>query len=204
MIRTLSRTAIGGSLRLIRLPIDGVLAIGGDRTPVTAAKLAVDRADARAREWAGLMLGDADLQQDAKRRREAADERGQALDLRAEAESRSEHADQMTEQRKQDAARRRKQAAETAKQKRRKAQQRRQTTKAAAGKKASQRREAAEKSAARTETVVEEKQKLSRLEQLDSKQKAVKEKEAALTAADEARRLRDAATAVKQNRKNDN
>jgi hypothetical protein len=201
MIRTLSRTAIGGSLRLIRWPLDGVLAIGGDRTPVTSAKLGVDRADAKVRRWAGVILGDADLQQDAERRREAADERERALDLRAEAELRSERADHVADERKQDAARRRKQAADTAKQKRRTAQQRRQSTKAAAGKQASQRRKAAEKSAASTETVIEEKQKLSRIEQLDAKQEAVNEKEAALTAADEARRLRDAAGAAKQNRR---
>jgi hypothetical protein len=201
MIRTLSSTAIGGSLRLIRLPIDGVLALGGDRTPVTTAKLGVDRADATVRQWAGLMLGNPDLQQDAERLREATDERERALNLRAEAELRSERAGQNAEKRKQDAARRRKQATETAQQKRRSAQQRRQSTKSTAGKRATQRREAAEESAARTETVIEEGQKLSRLEQLESKQEAVREKEAALTAADEAQRLRDAAATAKQNRK---
>jgi hypothetical protein len=202
MLRNLSRVAIGSSLRLIRLPIDGLLAVGGDRGRVTAVKLLLDRADARARELSGFVLGDPDLQDDAELRREAADERERALNLRAEAELRNQRADQLANDRKQTAARRRKQAASTTKRKRRQAQERRQSTKATATQRASQRRKAAKSSAAQTERVIEERAKHSRLEQLDSKQESVREKEAALVAADEARRLGKAAAAAKEVRKN--
>jgi hypothetical protein len=202
MLRNLSRVAIGSSLRLIRLPIDGLLAVGGDRGRVAAVKLLLDRADARTRELAGFLLGDPDLQDDAELRREAADDRKRALNLRAEAELRSQRADQLANERKQTAARRRKQAASTAKRKRRQAQERSQSTKATATQRASQRRKAAKSSAAQTERVIEERAKHSRLEQLDSKQKSVQEKEAALAAADEARRLGKVAAAAKEVRRN--
>jgi hypothetical protein len=202
MLRNLSRVAIRSSLRLVRLPIDGLLAVGGDRGRVTALKLLLDRADARTRELAGFALGDPDLQHDAELRREASDERERALNLRAEAEFRSQRADQLANERKQTAARRRKQAASTTKRKRRQALERRQSIKAAATQRASQRRKVAKSSAAQTERVIEERAKHSRLEQLDSKQESVQEKEAALAAADEARRLGKAAAAAKEVRKN--
>jgi hypothetical protein len=204
MLRNLSRAAVGSSLRMIRWPIDGLLAVvGGDRAPVTAMKLTLDRADARTRELAGLVLGDPGLREDAELRRKAADKRERALNLRAEAELRSERADQLVDEGKQTAARRRKQAASTAKRKRRQAQERRRSTKATATRRADQRRDAAKSSAAQAAKVIEERNKHSRLEQLDSKQGAVQKKEVALTAADEARRLRRAAGDAKGERKSD-
>jgi hypothetical protein len=201
MLRDFSRTAIGNSLRLIRLPIDGLLVIGGDRRPVTAVKLALDRADARTRELVGFVLGDQELQEDAEIRREAADERERALNLRAEAELRSQRADQQAVERKRAAERRRQQAASTAKRKRQQAQKRRRSSKATATQLASQRHRAAKSTAAQTEKVIEERTKNSRLEQLESKQEAIQKKEAALAASAKARRLRRAASTVKEQRK---
>ena len=201
MLRNFSRAAIGNSLWLIRLPIDGLLVVGGDRRPVTAVKLALDRADARTRELAGFVLGDQELQEDAEIRREAADERERALNLRAEAELRSQRADQQAVERKRAAERRRQQAASTAKRKRQQAQKRRRSSKATATQLASQRHRAAKSTAAQTEKVIEERTKNSRLEQLESKQEAIQKKEAALAASAKARRLRRAAGTVKEERK---
>ena len=80
MLRTIPRVAIGGSLTLIRLPVDSVvrLAGGGD-----SIELALDRAEATVRGLAGFALGDDVLIDDAARRRDAAAEREQALRLRA-------------------------------------------------------------------------------------------------------------------------
>jgi hypothetical protein len=201
MLRNFSRTAIGTSLRLIRLPIDGLLAVGGNRGPVTAVKLALDRADARTRELAGVVLGDQQLQEDAELRREAADERERSLNLRAEADLRSQRADQQAGERKHAAERRRQQAASTAKRKRQQAQKRRQSSKATATQLARQRHQAAKSTAAQTEKVIEERSKNSRLRQLESKQEAIQKKEAALAASAKARRLRRAAGSVKEERK---
>lgn len=203
MLRNLSRVTLESSLRLIRLPIDGLLALGGDGSSVTAVKLGVDRADARTRQLAGALLGDPDLQGDAELRREAADEKARALNLRAEAELRSQRADQLANKKKRTAARQRKKAASATKQKREEAQKRRQSTKTAAARRASQRRNAAKSSAAQTEKVIEERAKHSRLEQLTTKTEAVQAKEAALVAADETRRVRRAAGTAKEKRKSD-
>jgi hypothetical protein len=203
MLRNLSRITIDSYLRLIRLPVDGFLAIGGDTGSVTAAKLLVDRADARTRQLAGVVLGDPDLQRDAELRREAAEEKARALNLRAEAELRSQRADQLANKQKRTAARQRKKAASVTKQRREEAQKRRQSTKAAAARRASQRRNHAKSSAAETEKLIEERAKHSRLEQLTTKTEAVQAKEAALVAADETRRVGRAAGAAKAKRKSD-
>ena len=203
MLRDVSRVTLDSSLRLIRFPIDGLLALGGDRGSVTAVKLRVDRADARTRRLAGIVLGDPDLQDDAELRREAADEKARALNLRAEADLRSQRANQLANKQKEAAARQRKEAASTTKQRREEAQKRRQSTKAAAARRASQRRNAAKSSAAKTEKVIEERAKHSRLDQLTTKTEAVQAKEAALVASDETRRVRRAAGAAKEKRKSD-
>jgi hypothetical protein len=201
MLRNLSRAAIGGSLKLIRLPIDGLLAVGGDRPSFVSAELALDRADARTRDLAGLLLWDFELREDAELRREAADERERALKLRAEAELRSQRADQAADEQRHAAQQRRKNAAETKQRKRQQAQERRRSAKASAAQRTNQRRKAAEATAAKTDKVIEEREKNSSLEQLGSKEQAVREKEAALAARDESRRLKQAAGATKEKRK---
>ena len=200
-LRTISRMAVGGSLKLARLPIDGVLRVAGDSSAVAHAKLALDRTEAKIRALAGDVLGDEALQEDASRRCEAADERERAVQLRSEAELRSERADQRVAAEEQAAERRRAQAAETAKRKRQQAQERRESHKRTAADATRRRRNAAETSAAQSEKVIEERAKLGRLEHLDAKADALEEEEAALRTADEARRLRAAASRAKAERK---
>jgi len=48
-LRGMSRNALGGSLQLMRMPIDGLLGLAGDSQRVTSVKLALDRADASVR-----------------------------------------------------------------------------------------------------------------------------------------------------------
>lgn len=200
-LRTISRMAVGGSLKVARLPIDVALRVAGDSSAVVHAKLALDRTDARIRALAGKALGDEVLQEDARRRDQAAEEREGAVQLRTEAELRSERADQRVAAQERAVERRRAQAAETAKRKRRQAQERRESHKRTAAEATSRRRNAAETSAAQSEKVIEERAKLGRLEHLDAKAEALEEQEAALRTADEARRLRAAASSAKAERK---
>jgi hypothetical protein len=192
---------VDGSLKLARLPIDGVLRVAGGSSAVAHAKLALDRTEARIRALAGKALGDEALQDDAHRRGEAADQRERAVQLRDEAELRSERADERVAAEERAAERHRVQAAETAKQKRRQAQERRESSKRIAGEATRRRRSAAETSAAQSEKVIEEGAKLGRLEHLDAKAEALEEQEAALRTADEAGRLRAAAANAKAERK---
>lgn len=198
-LRTISRMALGSSLKLARLPLDGVLRVAGGRA--AGVKLMLDRAEAMVRAFAGKALGDEALQEDARRRGEAADERARATQLRARADVRSERADDQVAAEERAAERRRGQAAETAKRRRRQAQERRESSKRQAAHATSRRRDAAEKSAAQSEKVIEERAKLGRLEHLDAKADALEEKEAALKTADEARRLHAAAANAKAKRK---
>jgi colicin import membrane protein len=200
-LRTISRLAVGGSLKLARLPIDGVLRAAGGGTAVVHAKLAVDRTEAKIRALAGKAFGDEVLKDDARRRGEAANERERAAQLRAEAELRSERADERIAAQERAAERRRAQAAETAKRKRQQAQERRDLHKRTAADATRRRRNAAQTSAAQEEKVIEERAKLGRLEHLDTKADALEEKEAALRTGDEARRLRAAAANAKAERK---
>lgn len=200
-LKAIPRTAVDRSLKLARVPADTLLGIAGLRADVGAAKLGVDRVDATLRATAATVLGDRDLQQDADRRREAADERERAARLRSEAQSRSETARDRAEAREEQAADRREQAAEQAGKKRQSAEKRSQAVKGQATKAAKQRKSAAEKKAAQEKQAVQEQAKRGRLDQLETKEEALGEKEAALTARDEAERLGDAAAAAKAERK---
>lgn len=201
--RALSRNALGGSLQLMRMPIDGLLGLAGDGRRATSMKLALDRADASVRGLAGTVLGDPMLREDAELRREAVADRERAANLKAEADLRSTRADRQVGAEKRQAQRRRKQASEGAKRTRQKAQKQRQSTKAKAAGRASKRRKAVKTSAARTERVIEQRAKDARLEHLDARRDALGEKESALSATDEARRLGKAAATVKEDRKSD-
>jgi hypothetical protein len=200
-LRTISRMALGSSLKLARLPVDGVLRVAGGSGAAAGVKLILDRAEARVRAFAGKALGDEALREDARRRGEAADERERAMRLRGRAELRSERADEQVAAKERAAERRRGQAAETAKRKRQLAQERRESSKRQAAQATSRRRNAAERSAAQSEKVIEERAKLGHLEHLDAKADALEEKEAALRTADEARRLHAAAANAKAERK---
>jgi colicin import membrane protein len=200
-LRTISRMAVGSSLKLARLPIDAVLRIVATRGAAVRAELALDRAEATIRGFAGKVLGDEALQEDAHLRGEAAEERERAAQLRADADRRSERADERVAAQERATERHRAQAAETANRRRQEAQGRRDSTKRHAAEATRRRRKAAETSAAQTEKVIEERAKRGRLEHLDAKADALEEKEVALRTAAEAASLKTAASNAKAERK---
>jgi colicin import membrane protein len=199
--RTIPRAAVTGSLTAIRLPADGILRYAGDSRGVASFRIALDRADASVRRVAANVLGDQQLREDAAALTVAADERAEALRLRARAEEVEERADAKVSERESEADRRRAEATEEAKRKRQAADERRDAAKERAAKQAESRREAARKEAAEVANVIAERDERARLEQLDAKAEAVEEKSEALEAADDAQRLREATAAVKAERK---
>ena len=76
-VRRIPGTAVESSLRLVRLPLDAAV----DRLPGNGtgarptARLALDRADAAVRAFAGTILGDSVLREDAQMRRVALEAR---------------------------------------------------------------------------------------------------------------------------------
>ncbi len=60
--------ALGGYLKLVRLPLDGMLALTGGGESAAAVKLALDRVEATIRGAAGDMLGDDALKADGRPR----------------------------------------------------------------------------------------------------------------------------------------
>ena len=200
-VRDVPRLAVGGSLKLLRLPADVALRFVPGQRMAPSVKVAIDRADATARGIAGTLLADAMLQEDARQRHEAAGERERALRLRVAAERRAERADDAVAEGREEAARRRQRAAEDAERERGEARRRSAAKKRSAEQTAKRRRSASARSAAKSEQAIEERGQRARLDALDSKAVALNEKEKAQTAADEARRLRAASSGAKAKRK---
>jgi hypothetical protein len=190
-IRDIPRTVVGGSLKAARIPLDVGLQLAGRGRRGEAA---VDRAEAAARDVAGTALGDDQLRRDAKLRRTAADERERAVDIRDAAET-------AAQERKEAADRRREAAAKRAAAKRQAATTQRSRAKAKAATTAAKRKQAATAVADAKEERIETRAKEERLEQIERETEALEEREAALTAADEASRLGDAAASAKAARK---
>ena len=128
LIREISRAAVGGSLKVVRLPADTALRLRHRNGGSSAAGIALDRIEARARDVAGRALRDGELREDAELRRVAADERERALRLRSEAEVRTAGAEERYEQRKEQTQKQQTQATRRAQQKRRSAAQQREAT----------------------------------------------------------------------------
>lgn len=198
-LRTASRLGVTASLRAARLPLD-LTARALGRTE-SGLGLAVDRFDARVRAVAGLVLGDADLKDDAARRHTATDERVRALRLRERADDVEEQADERLAEKEQRARRRRADAATGAEQRKAAAERERQEREARAAKSAQSRRANVERTKERQEEAVERRARESRLDALEEKAEALEEQEEALVAADEADRLARAAAKAKRSRK---
>src|SRR5687767_2262219 len=135
VVRALSRAAVGGYIKAVRLPLDAALSVRRrNGSPGTSrAEIALDRMEAAARAAAGRVLADEQLREDAALRRIAADERARALRLHETATERAADADQRFERERHAAQRRRAQAARSAQAKRQEAaQERAQTTRRAA------------------------------------------------------------------------
>ena len=115
-LRDIPRTAVGGYIKLARLPIDTGLKVIGRGGNGNAAKLATDRLDATAREAAGTVLADDELKQDGRKRHRATDQRQRAAKLRTRAQEKSAQADARLTERQEQAEQRRRQAAQRAEQ----------------------------------------------------------------------------------------
>jgi colicin import membrane protein len=202
-LRVIPRTALEGYIRLMRLPLDTAIALlpGNGTGPSVSASLAADRAEAAARAIAGVLLGDPVLREDAGRRRAAADERARALRLRTEAERKTEEADARLGDRQERAVEDRRQAKQRATAKRRRAEHSREETTKRAARSATKRRATNRRQSARSAEAAEERARKKRLEALDTEADALRERDEALTAADEARRLGEAAAKAKAERK---
>jgi hypothetical protein len=184
-LRSLPRAAVGGYIKAVRWPIDRALRLrGGD------GELAVDRAEAAAREVAGTALDDSELKAEAGARFDAADRRERAANLEAQARREAAEAQQ-----------RRAAAERDARERKRQADRERQQRKRAAARAERERKQVAEEVVARAHEGIDEQAKRDRLEQLDSEAAAQAEREEALTARDEARRLATATADVKAARK---
>ncbi|HEX8205010.1 MAG TPA: hypothetical protein VF587_03010 [Solirubrobacteraceae bacterium] len=200
-LRDIPRTAVGGYIKLARLPIDTGLKLVGRGGNGDAAKLAADRVDATAREAAGTVLGDEQLKTDGRKRHEATEQRQRAAKLRTQARHKSAQADEELNERQAAAEKRRKQAAQRASQRKETAQEAARKRQQRAAETERKRKQASEKAAAKLEEQISDEERRARLEQLETKTAALTEREEALTAADEAQRLEKAAATAKAARK---
>lgn len=204
-LQTISRTAVDGYLKLLRLPADAVAGAlrprNGRKGETTPVELALDRAEAAVRDAAGRVLHDPHLQDEARIQRAAADERQRALRLRAEAERQSRQADEEFVARQEVAEQRRIDAARLAEEKKARARQDRTQTSARLTEAEERGRASVRAQKDQTEAAIDDRERHSRLEQLNTETQALEEEEEALTARSEAQRLRRAAAETKTKRK---
>jgi flagellar biosynthesis GTPase FlhF len=202
-IRAIPRTAIGGSIKAVRLPLDIAVSLlpGNGAGPRPSAGLALDRIEAHVRDLAGAALGDEVLREDAGRRRVAADERERALRLRAAGARRTSAADERLADTQQDAEELREQAAERARGQRAEAAKLRRQRSQEAARVERTRRAASENAREKVDETIDEQAAAARLEQLEREAAALDEQANAITAQDEAQRLQDAATRRKAARR---
>lgn len=196
-LRTVPRTAVKGYLKALRWPVDRALRATGR----SDAEVVVDQADATARGVAGEVLGDDDLKRDASRRGTAADERQRAQRLRGAAKERSAEADAEMAEQQERAERLRTQAENAAERRREQARKERDERKRAQQRAGRERKAASAKAKQHVDEAIEDRAKRARLEQLDEEAEAIEQREQALTASDEAKRLADAAGRAKAARK---
>jgi colicin import membrane protein len=202
-LRTVSRSAIGGYVKLLRLPLDasvGLRARNGASGP-SAGTIAIDRFEARLRRVAGKTLRDEELVRDAERRRLAADERQRSLDLRTEAQKRSQHAEERLSEKESQAEQQRRAAARRSADRKKRAVQQRKAESRRIAEIESRRRRANEKATVDKEEEIEDRSKRARLQQLDEEADALAKRQGALTARNESERLRSAAIKAKAARK---
>ena len=202
-LRDIPRSAVGGAVKLTRLPLDIVVSIlpGNGSGAKPAAAIAVDRFEATLRDAAGSALFDNELREDAMRRRLAADEREREMRLRAEAERRSAEADDRFSARVEGAEERRSAAEQRAEDERQAAEKRKQQRAANAARREQTRKAANRKVRAKVDEKIEQDADAARLEALEQEAKALEEREAALTAQSDVQRLQDEATKKKAARK---
>src|SRR5436305_12057242 len=123
-LRSIPRSAVSGYIKLLRAPIDIGLRLAGRGSG--GAELAVDRADATARQVAGRMTGDEKLRRDGSKRGAATSERRRAQRLRAKAQERTAEADRRLAETEEQAAERRQRSRKQAQARKQRADERRQ------------------------------------------------------------------------------
>jgi hypothetical protein len=202
-LKRIPASALDGYLSLLKRPVDAVARrTRRDGNSTSPAELFLDGIDATIRETAGRVLGDQVLQDDARRRRVAASERGRALELKAEAETRTKQADQEFTQRQQAAEQRRQQAERRAEEEKQRIEQEQQSKERQVAKTANERKTTNRKIASTVEGAVEDKADKNRLQQLEVESEALREEEQALAAQARAKTLSTAASKAKATRKN--
>jgi hypothetical protein len=204
-VQTMSRTAVDRYLKLLRLPADAIAGVLRPRDSrvgeTTAVELTLDRVEAAVREAVGRVLHDTQLQDDARRRRAAADERQRALTLRGEAERESRQADEQLMARQDAADQRRRAAAQREEEDKETAQKRHDQTRRRLAEGEQRGRSVVQAQKEQATDAIEDSARHSRLEQLSTEARALDEEEEALTARAEAQRLRRAASETKAKRK---
>jgi hypothetical protein len=190
-------------LSAVRLPIDLASKVlpNGDRGPRNAATLFIDRADATIRNAAGRAFGDDVLQEEALRRRAATDERARAIRIRTEAAEKQREADAKVAERQRQADNRREQARRDAEARKREIDQDRRERKGQVRQAVAKQENAVRQARDAKVDKVESQAKRDRLGVLEETSEALDREAKALTAADEAKRLRDAAAKTKERRK---
>jgi hypothetical protein len=202
-VSDVERTVIDGWIRVMRFPVDAGsrLIPNGDAGPRNGLVLAIDRADATIRDTLGRLLKDRQLQEDARRRRAALDERSRALSLRIEAEELEVEADHNLELRQGDRDQLRDQAARIAAEREQQVERQRQERKQRARGTAQKQQTAVEHAYEAKEQAADKKAKRERLRVLDEQANALDTATDALTASDEAQRLTREAAKAKAARK---
>jgi hypothetical protein len=202
-VTAIPRRAVDGYLKLVRVPLDGAIRLlpGNGSGAKPAARIALDRVDARARTAFAKALRDPVLAEDGARRREAADQREQALRLRSQADVKAEQADTRFEERREQTARQREQANERAKRRRQQAARQEKQKKSRAAETAGKRSTASRTTARRRQEALGDKATRERLQTLNAESDALNEQQKELTARDEAARLSEAAGRAKAERK---
>jgi len=201
MTASIPGKAVDGALRLARFPADRLLKVAPETGATATVGLAIDRVDAAVRGAAGSALNDHGLREDAELRHAAADERKRAMRLRAKAHERVETAETRIDEEQAESVARRKRADKQAEQKRAQAARQREQLKEQAAKTATKRKQAAQAKAEKVEENAEKRGNIDRLEQLEKKSDALEVKDAAVRAADEARRIEETAATTKEKRK---
>jgi hypothetical protein len=201
-VRTIPRVAVDRWLRVLRVPVDTTVGVLNRSGNAETATLVVDQADAAVRRFAGRVLRDEELQQDAHRRELAVDERRRALELRTEAELKRSRADEEYRSGLEVANEQRAVAEARAEQEQARVHRERDEAVARQAKETQQRKRQVRAAEARAEHQIDEAEQHARLEELEARAEVLEEKEDALVAASEAQRLQDAASGVKAKRKN--
>ena len=200
-VLTIPRTALDRSLRVLRIPLDSTIAVldrEGDKG--AAVSLGLDRADAAVRRFAGRLLRDGVLQQDAQARSVAVDERQRAAEARAEAELRRRQSDAEFQTNLETAEKQRADAEHRADRRRTRVDEERQTESRRLAEETDKRKTSTRKAAQSAERRIDERAQKARLEQLEKESQVLDAKEQSITTASEAQRLQRAASEAKRKR----